>query len=436
MSQEDKMTIEDRRKYLSRMQQRYRRAGRKARSELLDEMAVYTGLHRKSLVRLMRNPLVRKARAKHRGRSYGRDVDGALCVIAESHDDICAERLQPTLVTMALELVRHGELEASDDLLQQLGCISVSTVRRRLSVLRPREARFRVRKPPSPPNPALRHVPMGRISWRVPEPGHFEADLVNHCGSSSSGLYVSTLQMIDVAVGWSERVAVLGRSYLAMEDAFQVLLSRIPFPVLEIHPDNDSAFFNQHLLRFFGKQLVGARLSRSRPYHKNDNRFVEQGNSSLVRAYLGHERLDTVAQTWALNVLYDRMWLYHNAYQPVMRQQEKLTIDGQDRCAPRSRPIYDQARTPLERAIATGMMRPGKEQALTAAHDTTNPRVLRAEIYDRLDYLFSLPRATSQHSEDVRLTLRSRPFPEQGELARRAYLMVPATRPAGISPSR
>jgi len=51
------------------------------------------------------------------------------------------------------------------------------------------------------------------------------------------------------------------------------------------------------------------RLSRSRPYHKNDNPRVEQKNYTLVRAYLGDERLDTVAQTIALNQLYDQMWL-------------------------------------------------------------------------------------------------------------------------------
>jgi hypothetical protein len=33
----------------------------------------------------------------------------------------------------------------------------------------------------------------------VEEPGHFEVDLVHHGGPSSSGEYVHTLQMIDVA---------------------------------------------------------------------------------------------------------------------------------------------------------------------------------------------------------------------------------------------
>jgi hypothetical protein len=56
--------------------------------------------------------------------------------------------------------------------------------------------------------------------------------------------------MIDAATGWSERVAILGRSYLVMQDAFQRILSRLPFPVLEIHPDNGGEFFNAHLINF------------------------------------------------------------------------------------------------------------------------------------------------------------------------------------------
>jgi len=61
--------------------------------------------------------------------------------------------------------------------------------------------------------------------------------LVHHCGPSASGEYVCTIQMIDVATGWSERRAVLGRSYLVMEDAFRYILTRLPFPIVEIHPD-------------------------------------------------------------------------------------------------------------------------------------------------------------------------------------------------------
>ena len=63
MSTDDKMTIDERRKYL----------------------------------RLMKWPLIRKQRRKQRGRTYGPQVDDALRVIAESLDYVCAERLTPNL---------------------------------------------------------------------------------------------------------------------------------------------------------------------------------------------------------------------------------------------------------------------------------------------------------------------------------------------------
>lgn len=95
-----------------------------------------------------------------------------------------------------------------------------------------------------------------------------------------------------------------------MGDAFRRILARLPFSVLEIHPDYGSEFFNHHLVRFWKDTVTGVRLSRSRPWYKNDNRFVEQKNAALVRAYLGHARLDSVAQTKVVNDLYDKMWTY------------------------------------------------------------------------------------------------------------------------------
>jgi hypothetical protein len=81
-----------------------------------------------------------------------------------------------------------------------------------------------------------------------------------------------------------------------MEDAFRCLLGRLPFEVLTLHPDNDSAFFNHHMLHFWRHRVPHVTISRSRPYHKNDNPRVEQKNRTLVRAYLGYDRMDTVAR--------------------------------------------------------------------------------------------------------------------------------------------
>ncbi len=53
MSTDDKMTIDERWKYLRRMQKRYLKANRTGRSQLLAEMEAVTGQHRKSLIRRM-----------------------------------------------------------------------------------------------------------------------------------------------------------------------------------------------------------------------------------------------------------------------------------------------------------------------------------------------------------------------------------------------
>jgi hypothetical protein len=51
MSNDDEMTINERYKYLRKMQKRYKEAREKEHRELLDEMQEITGYHRKYLLR-------------------------------------------------------------------------------------------------------------------------------------------------------------------------------------------------------------------------------------------------------------------------------------------------------------------------------------------------------------------------------------------------
>ena len=193
MPNEERMTLNERWKYLRVMRERYVKASKGERGLLLNEMQAVTRLHRKSLIRLMSGNLQRKRRHRQRGRTYGPEVDRALSVIAESHDYICAERLQPTLVGMATHLARHDEIEDSPRLLDQLSRISVSTLRRILKRLEQDQPRL-PRKGPAEANKVAREMPMRRIPWNEQPPGHFEVDAVHHCGQSSSGYYVHTVK--------------------------------------------------------------------------------------------------------------------------------------------------------------------------------------------------------------------------------------------------
>jgi len=389
MPTEDEMTLNERRKYLKRMKPRYLKAKRSERSQLLSEMEQVTGLHRKSLTRLLHAAsLERKKRQKPRERSYGAEGEEVIVLVWESLDDICAERLTPVLLPMAQHLARFGAVKLREEIEEQLKTISRATVSRILHRYRSRRRRL-PQKGAERANQVTKGVPMGRIPWNTTEPGHCEVDLVYHSGASVAGEFGHTIQMVDVATGWSERVAVMGRGQRAMEAGFKHILDRVPFPLVELHPDNGSEFFNAHLVRFWKESVVGVHLSRSRPYQKNDNRFVEQKNDTLVRQYFGDLRFDRCEEIEAMNALYEQMWVYYNLFQPVMHLIGKTVVDD------KVRRKWDQAQTPFERLKATGKLSAERQQQLQTLYEQTNPWQLREEIYQQLAQLWQQSTASA-----------------------------------------
>lgn len=238
---------------------------------------------------------------------------------------------------------------------------------------------------------------MERLSWRIESPGSFETDLVHHCGAIAAGNYVHTLQLVDIATGWSERAAVLGRSQEAMVGGFEKVHQRLPFLIKHLHPDNGSEFFNDHLIRYFGEEVTGLRLSRSRPYRKNDNRFVEQKNNTLVRAYVGYDRLDTKIQCAALNALYDKLWLYYNLFQPVMHMIGKSVTNG------KLHRRYDKAKTPYQRLLDSNILCPEQKTRLATLYANTNPRKLREEIYQKIAQLWDHSQPNNTNMKEAAL---------------------------------
>ena len=105
---DEKMTVNERRKYLKLMDPRYRKARRVERSALLTEMETVTGLHRKSLLRLLHAPSLERASRgpRLRRRTYGTAVADVVRVVWESLDYVCAERLTPALLATAQQLAQ------------------------------------------------------------------------------------------------------------------------------------------------------------------------------------------------------------------------------------------------------------------------------------------------------------------------------------------
>src|SRR5712692_6914283 len=120
MPTEDQMSVNERRKYVKLMKARYVAAKRGERSRLLTEMEQVTGVHRKSLTRLMHAvSLERKKPTTPRARTYGLELERVLVRVWESRDYFCAERLTPGLLTMAQHLARFEPLGLTSQVQEQ-----------------------------------------------------------------------------------------------------------------------------------------------------------------------------------------------------------------------------------------------------------------------------------------------------------------------------
>jgi len=218
--------------------------------------------------------------------------------------------------------------------------------------------------------------------WQEDRPGFLEVDLVSHCGESSEGFYLTTLSTVDVDSGWSECIGVWGKGQVRVGGAIHRVRKRLPFSLLGLDSDNGSEFINQHLYSYCRRE--GITFTRSRSYKKNDSCHVEQKNWSVVRRLIGYDRYNSRAALEALNRTYDLLRLYVNFFQPVMKLVAKT------RHGAKVHKVYDTARTPYQRLLASGVLTEAKQQELASIYHGLNPALLLKQINENLEHLWNL----------------------------------------------
>ncbi len=61
-----------------------------------------------------------------------------------------------------------------------------------------------------------------------------EVDLVAHCGETTRGEYLNSLDMVDVCTRWVELAALVNRSQATVTAAIAAAQARLPYPLLGI----------------------------------------------------------------------------------------------------------------------------------------------------------------------------------------------------------
>jgi len=186
-------------------------------------------------------------------------------------------------------------------------------------------------------------------------------------------------------------------------NAITLARKRFPFKWKEIHPDNDSSFINWHLLSWCEKE--GIQFSRSRPYRKNDNCFVEQKNSTHIRNVLGHLRYDTEKEIKIINDLYrNELRLYKNFFQPVMKLKEKVRDKG------KIHRRYDTPRTPYQRIMESSYIPDTTKSRLRELYLSLNPAELKRSIEKKLKELYKVYQEKNNKKEEVNPCKRQKPL--------------------------
>jgi len=185
--------------------------------------------------------------------------------------------------------------------------------------------------------------------------------------------------MADIATGWTECVALRNRGQQSVFGALVLARARLPFPLRGIDSDNGVEFINAHLLRYCQDEHLT--FTRSRPYKKNDQAYVEQKNWSIVRQLVGYERYESLSAYEALQALYDVVRLYTNFFQP------SLKLVSKERVGSRVKKKYDLARTPYQRVLDAEQVSEEVKVSLRQQYATLNPVALLRHM-QRLQAVF------------------------------------------------
>src|SRR5712692_9933749 len=124
------------REYATTLRPRYLAAARLDKERILTEFCRVTGYHRKSAIRLLRQPPRPSRPRRGRPRLYGPLVTQALRQIWEASDYLCSKRLAPFLPELVRVLERHGELRLPSSLRTAVLTVSPPTIDRLLHPFR------------------------------------------------------------------------------------------------------------------------------------------------------------------------------------------------------------------------------------------------------------------------------------------------------------
>lgn len=382
-----KVSMATKKEIIKEHKKRYIKASKKEKGQILSDVCNTTGLSRDRATRLLNgSAIAKKANIKgsKRGRKtiYTYEVLTALRVIWALMDFACGKRMAAGINNFLDALERHGELNYEADIVDKLKKISPATIDR---LLKKDKANNCLKgKSTTKPGTLLKQDIQIRLGneWDENKPGFVEIDLVAHCGGTTAGEYVNTLDVTDICTGWTETRAVINKASKHVFEALMFIELQAPYDYLGIDSDNGKEFINQHLYRYCKENKIC--FTRSRPHRSNDNCHVEQKNWMVVRRNLGYDRFEGQNSVDLMNEYYQCLRLYSNFFLPQTKLLKKERKDA------KVKKIYDNYATPYQRMLMSKHISKEVKANLTKTYLSLNPLKLKQEMSTIQDKLFDI----------------------------------------------
>ena len=381
-----KISMKSRKEVIQRYYAKYKKSSKKEKGQILDSLCLSTGLSRDRVKKLLSGRIVETITHKSgkRGRkpTYSDRTRTALEKIWVFMDFACGRRLAAGMEDMLDALLRFGEIDFDKQTLLDLRKISPATIDRLLKHQKS-SMNLKGRSTTKPGTLLKRDIPVRLgTQWDDAVPGYVEIDLVAHCGQTTAGEYINTLDVTDICSGWTETAAVINKAQKHVFEALMTVKERLPFPLLGIDSDNGSEFINAHLLRYCKQEDIC--FTRSRENKKNDGCHVEQKNWSVVRRNIGYDRYEGSEALEVMNEYYELLRLYTNFFLPSVK------LLGKSRDGAKIRKEYAPPQTPYKRLISSIHIEKDVKDRLKEIWLTLNPAELNRGMMKLLDVLLKL----------------------------------------------
>jgi len=242
------MNKQEQKSLASHFSKEYKKASKKRRHEILDNLENLTAYSRKHLMELVKSkPGLKKRIVRNRTSKYN-EVVKPLTDIWHISNFSCGQRLAPIMGTYIQSLENFKEINLSECQKKLLLKISPASINRLIKKER-RKVNLKVRSRTKPGTLLKHQIPIKMwTDWKDTSPGFLEIYSVHHCGSSNRGDYAYTLDATDVCTGWNECRGHLGKSEARTLEALNKIRKRLPFNMLGIDFDTGGEFVNWHLV--------------------------------------------------------------------------------------------------------------------------------------------------------------------------------------------